>query len=98
MTTRWRIPSSAIAVAAFFALVALPRPAISLIDGDVFWHIRAGEEILDSGSVSRVDTWSIVGKGMEWTSQDWLSNVCWQWLRMGEIGPRAVAAGALWWS
>jgi hypothetical protein len=92
VTTRWRIPSSAIAVAAFFALVALPRPAIPLIDGDVFWHIRAGEEILDTGSVPRVDTWSIVGEGKEWTSQDWLSNVVLAaGYRLGEIGPTLLS-------
>jgi hypothetical protein len=92
VTSHWRIPSSAIAVAAFFALVALPRPAIPLIDGDVFWHIRAGEEILDTGSVPRVDTWSIVGAGKEWTSQDWLSNVVLAiGYRMGEIGPTLLS-------
>jgi hypothetical protein len=104
----WRIPSSAIAVAAFFALVALPRPAIPLIDGDVFWHIRAGEEILDSGSVPQVDSWSIVGAGKEWTSQDWLSNVALALgYRLGDFGPTllsllwalmVVAALAVLWS
>lgn len=70
-----RLSPAAIAVAAFFALVALPRAAIPLIDGDVWWHIHAGREVLASGSVPRVDTWSIVAAGQPWTSQDWLSNV-----------------------
>ena len=103
------LPASAIAVAAFFALVALPRPAIPLIDGDVYWHIRAGEAVLDSGSVPRTDTWSIVGEGMRWISQDWLSNVLLAlgW-RLGDIGPTVLsigwallvvaALGILWWA
>lgn len=88
------IPASAIAVAAFFALVALPRPAIPLIDGDVYWHIRAGEAVLDTGAVPKTDTWSIVGEGMRWISQDWLSNVLMAlgW-RLGEIGPSVLSIG-----
>ncbi|MEO6295150.1 MAG: hypothetical protein ABIP01_02025, partial [Candidatus Limnocylindria bacterium] len=88
------IPASAVAVAVFFALVALPRPAIPLIDGDVYWHIRAGETALDTGSIPKTDTWSIVGQGMRWTSQDWGSNVLHAlgW-RLGEIGPSVLSIG-----
>ena len=64
-----------VAAVAFFALVAFPRSAIPLIDGDVWWHIRAGAEVLSSGRIPDVDSWSIVSSGMPWTSQDWLSNV-----------------------
>jgi hypothetical protein len=70
-----KVPASAVAVAAFFGLVALPRAAIPVIDGDAFWHIRAGQEVLATGSVATHDTWSIVGDGMRWVSQDWLANV-----------------------
>ena len=103
------IPASWIAIASFFALVALPRPAIPLIDGDVYWHIRAGETVLDTGMVPRVDTWSTVGEGMRWVSQDWLSNVLLAlgW-RLGEIGPTVLSIGwallvvmalaLLWWA
>ena len=103
------IPASWVAITALFALVALPRPAIPLIDGDVYWHIRAGLQVLDSGRVPTEDTWSIVGAGMAWTSQDWLSNVILAvgW-RVGEIGPTilsvtwalfvVVALALLWWA
>jgi hypothetical protein len=86
---------SAIVVAAFFALIALPRPAIPLIDGDVYWHIRAGEAVLATGAVPTTDTWSIVGEGMRWTSQDWLSNavLALTW-RLGDIGP--TVASVVW--
>jgi hypothetical protein len=112
MTTTNRprgVPASAIAVAAFFALVALPRPAIPLIDGDVYWHIRAGDAVLDTGSVPTTDTWSIVGNGMRWISQDWGSNVLLAlgW-RAGDIGPSVLSIGwallvvvalaILWWA
>src|SRR5205823_785833 len=68
------LPMSAIAVTAFFALVALPRATMPLVDGDVWWHLRAGETVLATGQVPKVDTWTLVGDGMRWISQDWLSN------------------------
>lgn len=103
------VPASWVAITALFALVALPRPAMPLIDGDVYWHIRAGLEVLDSGRIPREDTWSIAGDGMAWTSQDWLSNVIlavgWG---LGDIGPTilsvtwalfaVVALALLWWA
>ena len=73
------------AIVAFFAAALLPRAAAPLTDPDVWWHIRAGEEVLERGAVPRVDTWSIVAAGQPWTSQDWLANVV---LAMGEsAGP-----------
>jgi hypothetical protein len=63
------------AVIGFFAATVLPRATWPLIDGDVWWHIRAGQEVLRDGRVPNVDTWSIVGGGRAWTSQDWLANV-----------------------
>ena len=66
---------SAVAVAAFFALVVLPRATLPMADGDAWWHIHAGEEILASGAVPTTNTWTIAGEGFRWISQDWLSNV-----------------------
>lgn len=70
-----RLPASAAAITGFFVAAVLPRATWPLIDGDVWWHIRAGEEILRTGRVPNVDTWSIVGAGRPWVSQDWMANV-----------------------
>jgi hypothetical protein len=69
------VPASAAAVAGFFVAAVLPRASWPLIDGDVWWHIRAGQEVLTSGRIPAMDTWSIVGAGSPWTTQDWLANV-----------------------
>ena len=72
----WRgTPAAVAAVVGFFAAAVLPRATWPLIDGDVWWHIRAGEEVIRTGRVASVDTWSLVGAGRQWTSQDWLANV-----------------------
>lgn len=69
------LAASGTAVIAFFMAAVLPSATWPLIDGDVWWHLRAGEEILASGAVPRVDGWSILGFGRPWVSQDWLANV-----------------------
>jgi len=71
------------AIVGFFVAAVLPRATWPLIDGDVWWHIRAGELVLQTGGIARVDSWSIVASGRPWTSQDWLANVI---LALGERG------------
>ncbi len=91
MGKRW--PSMAwVAIVAVAFMVWLPRPSIPLIDGDVWWHLRAGELVLATGAIPTMDPWTIVGEGMAWTSQDWLSNVLMAaaW-RLGPIGPTILS-------
>jgi hypothetical protein len=70
-----RISRAGVAVGAFFLAVVLPRATLPMADGDAWWHIHAGEEILATGRVADTNTWTIAGDGFAWTSQDWLSNV-----------------------
>lgn len=65
----------AVLAAAFFAIVVLVRTSLPLLDGDVWWHLRAGETVLRDGAVPTADSWTIAGSGMPWISQDWMSNV-----------------------
>jgi hypothetical protein len=67
------VPSSVLAISAFFAVALLPRATWPLIDPDVWWHIRAGEATI-AGGVPRVDSWSLTAAGHPWTTQDWLAN------------------------
>ena len=71
-----RSPSTgAVLAIAFFAIVVLVRTSLPLLDGDVWWHLRAGETILRDGAIPSMDSWTIAGAGLPWVSQDWLSNV-----------------------
>ena len=86
------LSTAAVAVFAVAFMVWIPRPAIPLIDGDVWWHLRAGEEVLTSARIATTDTWSIVGNGMAWTSQDWLGNVLAAAVyRIGSLGPTLLS-------
>ena len=53
----------------------LGAATLPMADGDAWWHIHAGEEILATGQVPDTNTWTIAGEGFRWISQDWLSNV-----------------------
>src|SRR5688572_13154608 len=62
-----------IGAAAFFALIVLPRATLPMADGDAWWHIHAGEEVLATGQIADANTWTLAGEGFRWVSQDWLS-------------------------
>ncbi len=40
--------------------------------GDVFWMVRAGEDILTTGRVSGVESWSYTAAGTPWNNHEWL--------------------------
>lgn len=45
------------------------------LDSDMWWHLRAGEETLQSGQVYRIDTFSSTRSGESWINHSWLSQV-----------------------
>ncbi len=61
------------AALAAFALAAL-SPAL-LNDGDTYWHVRAGEWILDHRAVPREDIFSHTRAGAPWSPAEWLAQV-----------------------
>jgi hypothetical protein len=90
-----KISLSLAAVVAFFAMALLPRATWPLIDPDVWWHIRAGETVLQTGAVPTTDTWSFTAYGHPWVSQDWLSNVLLALgYRLGDWGMTLLSLGA----
>jgi hypothetical protein len=70
--TDWRRPS--LAMLWPFLAVALPVLA-SLLAAmpavDLAYQLRAGGEILDSGSIPRVDGWTFIVAGTPWADQQW---------------------------
>ncbi len=52
------------------AAVIAPFPTV-----DLAYHLRAGGEILDTGAIPRVDTWTYTAAGMAWQDQQWLAQV-----------------------
>ncbi len=50
-------------------------PAMLFRDPGTFWHTAIGLQILDSGQVPRVDTFTYTVRGQPWVSQDWLCQI-----------------------
>ena len=88
------LAASGTAVIAFFVAVVLPSSTWPLIDGDVWWHLRAGGEVLATGAVPGTDTWSILGQGRPWISQDWAANTAMAAIMaVGPAGATALSVG-----
>lgn len=47
----------------------------SLLDGDTFWHVKAGMTMLDQGSILTQDIFSHTVSGIPWTAHEWLAEV-----------------------
>lgn len=75
----WRIflPSIAdlIFLLLFWALFAGALSGRPLADGDVGWHIRNGERILQTRAIPRVDPFSSSMAGNPWFAWEWLYDV-----------------------
>ena len=59
----WQFLSVALPV---LAAVLAPMSAI-----DLAYHLRAGGEILDTGAIPTVDTWTFTAAGLPWVDQQW---------------------------
>lgn len=59
---------------AFFLMVfALAVRQCAYIDPDLWWHLQAGQDIVQSQSIPKVDTYSFTKAGEEWVAHEWLS-------------------------
>src|SRR3982750_3668913 len=78
------------AVVAGAALVALGPIA----DGDIYWHLPAGNEILRSGALLRTDPFTVSAAGRAWVDVHWLFQVAVALIhRAFGFGGLAVAKG-----
>ncbi len=72
--------------AVLFGLLGMTaRPAT---DMDLWWHLRTGQWIAETGTVPRVDPFSFTRAGQPWVSQEWLSEVVFYqiWRHLGFAG------------
>src|ERR1700681_523717 len=70
---RLRSPQIAFAAILLFGLLAMTaRPAT---DPDLWWHLRTGQWIVESGHVPHSDPFSFTRAGHAWISHEWLSEV-----------------------
>jgi hypothetical protein len=70
---RLRSPQIAFAAILLFGLLGMTaRPAT---DPDLWWHLRTGQWIVESGHIPHSDPFSFTRAGHSWVSHEWLSEV-----------------------
>ena len=85
---RLRSPQIAFAAILLFGLLAMTaRPAT---DPDLWWHLRTGQWIVETGHVPHSDPFSFTRAGHAWVSHEWLSEVV-----SYELWKHAGAAGLI---
>ena len=85
---RLRTPHIAFAAILLFGLLAMTaRPAT---DPDLWWHLRTGQWIVETGHVPHSDPFSFTRAGHAWVSHEWLSEVVFY-----ELWKHAGAAGLI---
>lgn len=62
-------------VALFAMIFVLSLRQATHLDPDLWWHIKAGEQIVLNQSVPHVDNFSYTKQGAEWVAHEWLSEV-----------------------
>jgi len=74
---------------ALFLCICAVYTLTPIHNGNFFWHIRNGGDILDSGTIRTSDpfTWTVQGK--EWLQQEWGAEIAFaaSWRAPGESGP-----------
>ena len=73
MTTQSRF-STALFIAAG-ALLYLSFGYTEMQGSDMWWHIAAGRELVQTGSLWMVDDWSFSAHGKDWHNHEWLSDL-----------------------
>lgn len=62
-------------LAVVLLLGLLAMTARNAADPDLWWHLRTGEWILETGTIPHTDSFSFTRAGSPWVSHEWLSEV-----------------------
>ncbi|MBG1230964.1 hypothetical protein [Aestuariivirga litoralis] len=86
----------AVLALAVFAYVS-SHVAWLLREPDLWWHIRSGQVMIETGHVPQVDTFSYTHDGKPWIAKEWLSQVIFAFVyaAAGWAGPLILSAAAV---
>jgi hypothetical protein len=79
---------------AFLVLICALYALTPVHNGNFFWHLRNGEDILRTGQIRTTDPFTHTMRGERWVQQEWLAEVLFAstWLWIGEAGPVVLKA------
>jgi len=82
--------STQTAFAAILLFGLLAMTARNAVDPDLWWHLRTGQWIVETGHIPHSDPFSFTRAGHPWVSHEWLSEAVFY-----EIGKQAGASGLI---
>jgi hypothetical protein len=76
------------------ALLAVLYCITPIHNGNIFWHLRNGLDILETGEIRTADPFSWTMRGACWIQHEWLaeSALALSWIALGEPGPVLLKA------
>jgi hypothetical protein len=86
--------STQIAFAAILLFGLLGMTARNAVDPDLWWHLRTGQWMVETGHVPHSDPFSFTRAGHAWVSHEWLSEVVFYelWKHGGAAAPIVFSA------
>jgi tetratricopeptide (TPR) repeat protein len=86
--------SESAALCLLLALIAVLYSIAPVHNGNIFWHLRNGIDIVETGEIRTADTFSWTQHGAYWIQQEWLaeSAMALAWIHLGEAGPVLLKA------
>lgn len=78
-------------------LLVVPVALTANADADLWWHLLAGDHLLDARALPAVDDWSYTAAGRPWINHEWLPDlaIATAYRGMGQVGLLALRAGCL---
>src|SRR5215213_6324376 len=56
-------------------IFVLAAPQSVSVDPDLWWHLKAGQQMIDTRSIPHTDDYSFTKQDSEWVAHEWLSEV-----------------------
>ena len=57
------------------AVFYLSNGYTEMMGSDMWWHVAAGRELIQTGTLWMVDDWSFTAHGQDWLNHEWLSDI-----------------------
>ena len=75
-------------------IVAVLYSITPIHNGNIFWHLRNGIDIVETGEIRTEDPFTWTRHGVYWIQHEWLaeSAMALSWIHMGEAGPVLLKA------
>ncbi len=75
-------------------LIAVLYSVTPIHNGNIFWHLRNGIDIVETGEIRTADPFTWTRHGAYWIQHEWLAEVALalSWIHIGEAGPVLLKA------